>query len=367
MLQRRPLSAQSEPVGPSAVGRPSSARSSVSRTRETSPEGAASVGGGEGTRRGSVLSTGVRSAQETVCGARIAAHWGVDGERGCLSTHKLASQVLSRYKTDRLGRSSVLGLLAKQLEKYQGLQVAWAEQREAARLAVEEAQREIELKESRISQVERETREAVESYQQKLGMMYKSMAKEVDAMTAAKVDKENLLAESQQRVSEQTQMVEQMNQRNEALRTTLDKTMNKLNDVQTAFAQRSQEHFEHSSLADRRSEQTPEMLRALSRVTNLSAAKTAVERDLGLIQTEAENTKNDLERERAHSLRLEAFIRKIAISPASSVRTGGGYILDSKAKKEAAMLIREASKLGAPEMMGGEKPAPGVNSCPAGF
>lgn len=298
------------------------------------------------------MTGGVRSRlpQETVCGASPGAHWGVDSDRGCLSTHLLAAQVLSRYKTERLGRSSTLGVLARHLEKYRTLQLAWSEQRQAARLAVDEAEKEIALKRERIQQTIKETEEAVESYQQKLGAMYKGMSKELDDLTRAKVDKTNLLAESRQRLTEQREMVQKLEARNAALRSTLDKTMKRLNEVQTSCSLRSQENLGHEAMSDRRSEQAPEILRALSRVQNLKAANEGVVRDLEIREKEVLETRGDLERERAHCLRLEAFIRKIALGPAGSVRTGGGYILDAKAKREAAALIREASKLGAPDM-----------------
>merc|ERR1712070_506237 len=50
----------------------------------------------------------------------------------------------------------------------------------------------------------------------------------------------------------------------------------------------------------------------------------------------------ELAAEREHTLKLEAFVRRIANSPSATVRTGSGFAMDSTAKREAAALLKAA-------------------------
>ena len=55
------------------------------------------------------------------------------------------------------------------------------------------------------------------------------MTRDMDQMKAQKVIAENKLAESLKREAEQTAMIGKLEQRNSALRVTIDKCMNKMN------------------------------------------------------------------------------------------------------------------------------------------
>lgn len=290
----------------------------------------------------------LRSPEENVCGASLNAHWGVDHEKGVFSTHVLAKQIIARYSTEKLGRTRMLVRLAKQLEKYRGLQTAWMEQRAAAKAAVEEAQREIQAKNDRIEETKLDTARCVEEYKRKLGAMYKGMCKEIDDMKVVTNEKQNLLAESEQRHREQKVMIENLEGRNAALKQTLEKTVGRLSEVQTVYSVTSAENRQFNTFNTTAPSQAPELERATNRVAALTCAKGAVERDLCTLRAEVMHSQDDLNREHEHALRLEAFIRRVALSPPGTLRTGGGFVVDMRAKQEAAALIREAARLGVP-------------------
>ncbi|CAD7969304.1 unnamed protein product [Amoebophrya sp. A120] len=166
-----------------------------------------------------------------VAGARLKEHWGVDGLEGIMSTHVLASQVLSRYQTERTNRCQMLSVLARQLERFRDVQLSWQEQRMAARAAVSKAQQDVVEKEEEVKMLIKEKEDLVRDYKKRLEAMFRGVTKDLDDMKAQKIISENKLAESVQREAEQTRMIEKLEQRNSALRATVDKTMTKMNQL----------------------------------------------------------------------------------------------------------------------------------------
>jgi len=61
------------------------------------------------------------------------------------------------------------------------------------------------------------------------------------------------------------------------------------------------------------------------------------------LKTHLSRLKADLANESTHGARLEDFVRRIAEGPSASVRCGGGFALDSTAKREAKGLLNIGS------------------------
>merc|ERR1719335_1343498 len=133
---------------------------------------------------------------------------------------------------------------------------------------------------------------------------------DMDKIQCCKDD--NVHSESEQRKQEQRQMIEKLEERNEAMRVTLDKTMKKLNEVQSCYTTAKAEHTQFEATHNRYSEQAPELTRALNRVQTLAAQREQAEAELCGYRSQLRKHDEDLARERAHSRKLEDFIRRIA-------------------------------------------------------
>jgi hypothetical protein len=291
--------------------------------------------------------TSVKSPRQLVGGAELKEHWGVD-ESGTLSTHMLAHQVLKRFSSQKSSRSNMLAQMSAQLERYRNLQLAWGEQCDAAKAVVAKADEELQRKEEEVIKISGETRRLEDEYRTKMAQMCQSMMQQLDMDRIQGVKDTNVHAESKQRIQEQRRMTEKLEERNEAMRITLEKTMKKLNEVQSCYTTAKAEHSQFEATHNRYSEQAPELTRALNRVQTLAAQREQAEAELGGFRGQLRKHQDDLAKERSHSRKLEDFIRRIAMGPSASIRTGGGYCLDARAKQEAAALIREAARIGPP-------------------
>merc|ERR1719498_131127 len=63
--------------------------------------------------------------------------------------------------------------------------------------------------------------------------------------------------------------------------------------------------------------------------------------ELASFKNHLSRLKADIASETAHAARLEDFVRRIAEGPSASIRRGGGYCLDSTAKRTAMGLLKE--------------------------
>lgn len=88
-----------------------------------------------------------------------------------MSTHVLASQVLSRYQTERTNRCQMLSVLARQLERFRDVQLSWQEQRMAARAAVSKAQQDVVEKEEEVKMLIKEKEDLVRDYKKRLEVL----------------------------------------------------------------------------------------------------------------------------------------------------------------------------------------------------
>jgi len=279
--------------------------------------------------------------RQSVAGANVDAHWGMT-TAGTLSSHVLAKQVLSRFSTEKQMRSTMLAALARQVERYRDLHLAWQEQRSAARDVVAKAEKEVLARDRELVAEKKRSEQEIEKYRARLGAVYRGLQKELDDIREQKHGLENQLQESLQREREQTGMIESLESRNKALRLTLDKTVQKLNDVQSQRADAERDRAALQNVTTR-VEQAPELQSALQQVEVLAASRDRAEEEAAAARTGVLRLQNEVQRERALAAYYENFVRKVATGPEACVRTGGGFLVDSRAKAEAAALLRESA------------------------
>merc|ERR1719420_69682 len=105
-------------------------------------------------------------------------------------------------------RSTMLAALARQVERYRDLHLAWQEQRSAARDVVAKAEKEVLARDRELVAEKKRSEQEIEKYRARLGAVYRGLQKELDEIREQKHWLENQLQESLQREREQTAMIE---------------------------------------------------------------------------------------------------------------------------------------------------------------
>jgi len=234
-----------------------------------------------------------------------------------------------------------VAVLARQCERYRDMHLAWQAQRQEAKACMDKLNEQVLGKDGEAAGLRRQLNDEISGYKARLGAVYRGLQKEMDDLRAEKAEIENRLQESMQREKEQTAMIESLENRNKALRSTLDKTVQKLSDVQSQRLDAERDRAALESVKGRM-EQGPELAQALQQITLLSASRDRAEEEATAAKTAVLRLQNDVARERALAACFEQFVRRIALGPESAHRTGGGFRVDSRAKAEAAALLKES-------------------------
>lgn len=254
---------------------------------------------------------------------------------------------MSRFSMERTSQCQMISILSRQLERYRDQIQIWMEQRLAAKAVVARSERELKKKQEKLEQLARERERMVETYKHKLSGLYRGMSREQTKQrdVNAKIQQEVAIAQNTEK--DNSAYIEQLETRYVALRQSLDKTMTKLNEVQTCYTELQVESADYTAIHARYVEQAPELTRALNRIQTLAGEKESIQQQTQESRADLLRVQDELNRERAHALRLEHFVRKIAVGPPNSRQQNGstGYILDGKSKKEATALLKEASNL----------------------
>jgi hypothetical protein len=337
---------------------------------------------------------------------------------GSMSTHVLASHVSQRLKpggVNGLNRSLLLAQLAGQLEQFHKLQLCWEEQWTTAKHSVSKANEELQCRDIEIERIRAATKERIQAHQQKMAEICREMCAGVDEHRLKQHKDDTSLVRSQQRVAEQRSMVASLEDQEQGLERSREKTMQKFDEVSRAFhaarnglcnldvpdsqvscafhaarnglsnldapnSQEAEQQLKDSArnalvqaFANGSLEQgVTSFLDAESRAADAQKAAfpgssmTSSKAELRGAQTQARamaeeaqkddadliNLKSQLSRlkaemtqETSRAVKLESILRRIAKGPSASVRRGGGFALDSTAKREATALLQEAAVL----------------------
>merc|ERR1719335_1178749 len=118
----------------------------------------------------------------------------------------------------------MMAQMSAQLEQYRKFQLAWGEQCDAGKAVVAKADEELQRREEEIVKSAAETRRLEEEYRAKMAQMCQSMMQQLDMDRIQGAKDDNVHSQSKQRIQEQRQMIEKLEERNEAMRIPLEKT-----------------------------------------------------------------------------------------------------------------------------------------------
>eukprot|EP00747_Dinoflagellata_sp_TGD_P181917 gnl/TRDRNA2_/TRDRNA2_35925_c1_seq1.p1 gnl/TRDRNA2_/TRDRNA2_35925_c1~~gnl/TRDRNA2_/TRDRNA2_35925_c1_seq1.p1 ORF type:complete len:739 (-),score=151.72 gnl/TRDRNA2_/TRDRNA2_35925_c1_seq1:97-2205(-) len=296
------------------------------------------------------IATSVKSPREIVCGAEMAAHWGMSGTN--MSASVLASQVLQRYAcTARINRSLLLNQISDHLSQYHEFEMAWQEQFQNSKQMLAQAAEESDWRRQDTVHIKEQTLQLAESENSALVSVMRDMCTEIDEHKAREYNDNAALDLSQKRLAEQTAMVKQLTDHNNALQECLDKTIRKFDEVSgTLFELHNSEPKKKDPAAQSSRERDSlisgkDLSTALDRAGVLRKEREADEAELDELNNILAQLQDTLAVERNHGSRVEAFVRRIATGPPPTVRAGGGFHTDPSAKVRAAQLLEEARQL----------------------
>jgi len=299
----------------------------------------------------------------------MSAHWGMSDVDGSMSTFVLSSQVSQRLKSsgvNGLTRSALLTQLAGQLKQFHNIQLSWDEQWHASRDAVAKSFGEIHLRDVDMEKMKAETKAIERAHQDRLADICREMCGGIDEHKLQEHEWDNDLGRSQHRLGEQRALMHQLEDQCLGLKRSLEMTHQKFNEVNQKY-ERTRGVFNRDRdvvatidpITGRRLAPTAgwgpsampnssmELVGAQTRADSLASELAEDRADLADLKTHLSRLKAELSNESSHTSHLEDFVRGIAEGPSASVRRGGGFALDSTAKREAIGLLKEADELGA--------------------
>lgn len=262
----------------------------------------------------------------------------IDGSRVQTPRKKIihSQQLLSRYISEKDVRTRLISVLVRQVERYRDLLPAWAEQRNAIRCVIARLDKQLKQRSSVIDDLLSEREQAEKYYSQKYDALVRGLAAEKERALAEVQGQLGEMADALVKEEENKQTLEVAEKKNEALKTSLDQTVTQLSSVRTEMLQCQAKMGRE---ANGSFTQVPELNHALHRLEGLMKEKNHIydetqETKQGILQVQQE-----LNKQRAHSMQLEDFLRKV-IAPSNS-----GYVTDNPTRREASALVSAAAKL----------------------
>jgi len=292
------------------------------------------------------LQSTIKSPTEVVCGAELSAHWGMSEEDGSMRTHIMAAQVSQRLSTESRGRlrSGLLTKMAGQLEQFHDVQLEWEQSLAVAQATMQRADHDIDCQEREVAAARQETAAVVDNHEKRLVAICQEMCGSVDDEKTEEHRDKTALEQSQQRIQQQQLLASQFAEKSQGLQASLEKTVRRFDEVSTSYAALQKELQRRQAGRRPPPASEPELAATRERADGLVAEVVQEERDLSGLKLRLHRLREQLAAEKAHSFKLEDFVRRIATAPATSMRTGGGYDLDYTASREAATLIQEMAQ-----------------------
>lgn len=294
------------------------------------------------------LETTISSPHDCVLGAGISSHWGMSDTDGNMCTHMLASQVLQRLRLGGMNastRSALLVQLSGQLKQFHELQLSWDEQFRTTRETLAKAEQELEERDANIDKIRAETQSIAREREQKLAHVCREMCAGIDDMRLKEHNDDNDLARSQHRLAEQTELLRATRARSDGIQNGLSETRRQFEELSRAYG--IARDGLHSAYFTKDAEELADIAlqtrNAQTRVASLTRESEEERGQLTSLKNELSCLKADLALESNHALKLERFVRRIAEGPSATMRRGGGFALDSAAKREAAGLLKQGS------------------------
>mmetsp|Transcript_35465 Transcript_35465/g.77630 ORF Transcript_35465/g.77630 Transcript_35465/m.77630 type:complete len:778 (+) Transcript_35465:159-2492(+) len=301
----------------------------------------------------------LKSPRQNVCGAQLFAHWGMQ-EEGSMSSHRLASQVAQRLGSGRLNRSALLTQLSQQLLEFHELQQSWGRRVGKSEAVFNKAKEELRQQEEHAAAVREETAASVDQHNRRLAETCRELYARIDEHRFGEHEEYQELLRSQQRLEAQRSMAKKLKEESCNLSEAIERTQHEVAEAAASPPAKPVEQTNRSptavpcgsrSLAQAAAsppakpvEQTTRSPTAVPSGSRSLAQELASDRgEVAALKLRLAQLQEELAGERWHALHLEAFVQRIAAAPSASVRTGGGFMVDSAAKREATWLWREAT------------------------
>ena len=271
------------------------------------------------------LDEGLRS-YDHVCGAELAAHWGMseDGMRG----HLLATQIWQRMKLDRSNRSGLLKRLAQQVVSFHNMQRQWELYLETSQQKRKDMTADWAKQDKALLDAKERRDAATEAHKKRMIAACRRMYSEYDEYRARESAEAAALAESHQRIQEQQARLADLTDKGQHFAESLKQVRCKVDDLLAE---------------DVRLRQQLDEMRAQHMASRHASMRSAADdlADLAEIKSDLARKQKAARNEHKHILKMEDFIRRVANQDAKSLRTGGGFVLNSMAKAEAQSLVQE--------------------------
>eukprot|EP00928_Gymnodinium_smaydae_P036373 TRINITY_DN25437_c0_g1_i1.p2 TRINITY_DN25437_c0_g1~~TRINITY_DN25437_c0_g1_i1.p2 ORF type:complete len:324 (-),score=77.88 TRINITY_DN25437_c0_g1_i1:126-1097(-) len=300
------------------------------------------------------------------------AHWGMSERDGHMRTHQLVNQVAQRFGCS--GRGGLLQVLSAQLQNLHELEHAWREEREASTRKVAENHALTVEREGEVALLRQEADAACEQFKRKLTMACQAKMALVEVHRQQEHANQGELAQSKIRLEEQKAMVQRLIADNEVQKETITNAVRKYEELAIKNSSIDEPPEQNKGDVDltrrgaRRGALTvPDATKdfqdlhhrlgheVMQGKNNLSQLQMAQRRasetseelevcrgELSELRASCTRLKEQAAEERAIALRFEALVKRVALAPSSTIRTGGGFFLDSAAKREAMALLRAA-------------------------
>lgn len=245
-------------------------------------------------------------------------------------------QLFSRYEKESDTKPRLLCALARQLERYREHLQAWALQQKALMEVMANKEMQVVEVSGEVEKLLLEREQLDKAYSQKYDALVRGLHREQERATDAAQAKKRELDKSLELERETTQILGEEEGKNRALRCTLDRTVDQLNAVRT-------EMLQCQAAAEARGLQFTEGSKPRLRLTQAKIEASIQEKEKLRQETKATAEElaplhSQLQQQRAYTMRLEEFLRKIALGPQSR------HLLDPAMRKEAMKLLAFADR-----------------------
>jgi len=244
---------------------------------------------------------------------------------------------------ERDARTRMISILARQLERNRDVLPVWVEQRSALRVVVSRVERQLQKRSGDIDRLLAEREEIEKFYTQKYDSLVRCLSQEQEKAVASVQAKKRELQRSLEMEQETTKDLLEEEKRNEELRISLDMTVTQLEHVQAQVIGFEAESTPRQGTDDRRGffmQASPDLLHAKGRIEDTLKEKEQTSAERSATKADLLKVKAELEQQRAHSGKLEDFVRKITQGNSTT-----GYLLDPASKREASAILTSATKL----------------------
>eukprot|EP00930_Biecheleria_cincta_P054947 TRINITY_DN41322_c0_g1_i1.p1 TRINITY_DN41322_c0_g1~~TRINITY_DN41322_c0_g1_i1.p1 ORF type:complete len:819 (+),score=139.34 TRINITY_DN41322_c0_g1_i1:26-2458(+) len=279
------------------------------------------------------------SVHDHVCGAELNTHWGMSEADGTMRAHILASQVLQRMSLERSNRSGMMKKLAQHVCSFHSMQEDWQTLLQDAKAKKADLEAQLRNQEAALREAQQDLEQQRQAQDDQLATACRRLCGEADEHRARHFADSSKLAASQERLRERSAESAALEELRAQLEGSLDRSKRKLEELLAAHAQmqRDLEAVRITHAVTNEAELGAAQNKVDEIMVNVQHGQETLESTRGQLQ----DVRKHLTDERSHILKLEDFIRRVALQKNSTLRVGGGFLLENKAQQEAQAILEE--------------------------